>query len=150
MGNWSLWVSALTRFRLERVVSLLDLDGHGFIGFLRMFVSTWLRGLLLLDGNKFLSIYLFIYLFSFGYYYRIFGAWLTFNMCQLPIEGIYWKTTAWEGYYLWISEHNEGKSPNMVRWSRYLTLPWHFYLWNYIYIILDPALHDRIQLLILI
>ena len=61
MGNWSLWVSALTRFRLERVVSLLDLDGHGFIGFLRMFVSTWLRGLLLLDGNKFLSIYLFIY-----------------------------------------------------------------------------------------
>lgn len=93
-----MWVSALTRFRLERVVSLLDLDVHGFIGFLRVFVSTWLRGLLLLDGNKFLSIYLFFSHLDIAI--GFFGACLTINKCQLPIEGIYWKTTAWEGYLL--------------------------------------------------
>lgn len=87
MGNWFLWVSALTRFRLERVVRLLDLDVHGFIGFLRVFVSTWLRGLLLLDGNKFLSIYLFIYFCSFGYYYRIF--WCLVDHQHVSIA--YWR-----------------------------------------------------------
>lgn len=52
-----------------------------------------------MEINSSVFIYLFI-VFHLDITIGFFGAWLTINMCQLPIEGIYWKTTAWEGYLL--------------------------------------------------